>query len=118
MKFILKLPVIMLAIIISILPKSWISMWRDSILRKSIRIHPDGAYAVRGGFVHNPLKRYPRNFRCFCGKMVKAKDCCLPEIAPVCSPKEALVNRLAVKWAEKLTGESDERSQESIHSEA
>lgn len=40
------------------------------------------------GFVYNPLLKYPRNERCYCGSGVKAKMCCLPKVKRVV-PKDS-----------------------------
>lgn len=32
------------------------------------------------GFAWNPLKKWPPNAPCFCGKPDKAKKCCLPKV--------------------------------------
>ena len=39
------------------------------------------------GLVWNPLRSYPRNLQCFCGKEKKAKNCCLP-LAKAAVPPE------------------------------
>ncbi len=38
------------------------------------------ALKPRSGFSLNPLKRFPRNYRCWCGSGKKAKYCCLPRV--------------------------------------
>lgn len=105
------------SIIKLLLPDVAIKAWRDWILKRSIRLTPDG-YSLRGGFMHNPLKGYPRNFRCWCGSNEKAKVCCLPDVSPVCSPKEAFANKYTVKFAELLMKEShdNEKKSSSEHS--
>lgn len=41
------------------------------------------AYTPKQGFEWNPLRRYPRNAQCPCGKEVKFKNCCYKIIGPV-----------------------------------
>lgn len=50
----------------------------------------------------NPVRKFPRNFGCFCGSGEKAKKCCLPHIAPTVSKKFAgYVNE---NWEHLLDG--------------
>lgn len=39
---------------------------------------------LRTEFAKNPLLKYPRNIKCWCGSHKKAKFCCLPQQAKVC----------------------------------
>lgn len=48
-------------------------------------------YKPKKGLIWNPLRGYPRNLPCFCGKTdKKAKHCCLPRILPAIPQEEAL----------------------------
>jgi hypothetical protein len=95
-----------------IFPKAFLMWWRSKLLKRAM-IQTDKGLKIRGGFVHNPLTRYPRNYKCFCGKDEKAKFCCLPTLNPVCSPKEAFANRYAVKWAELMMEKTLEHKSQS-----
>lgn len=43
----------------------------------------------KDGLVWNPLRSYPRNLSCFCGKEKKAKNCCLPKAKAAVPPHVA-----------------------------
>lgn len=83
-----------------LLPAKAIGAWRNWILNRAVKVDSKGAKSYRGSFVPNPLLKYPRNYRCYCGSEFKFKMCCVHRTPEVCSPKEALANKWAVKWAE------------------
>jgi len=41
------------------------------------------------GFVYNPIFKYPRNLKCFCGTDKKFKKCCLRLMPKVVSKEKA-----------------------------
>lgn len=50
----------------------------------------------------NPLLRYPRNAKCFCGSGKKSKACCLPRVSQLVYASDAKIIRAA--WPELLAG--------------
>lgn len=88
-----------------LLPDRMIIAWREWILNRAVKAKSDGSKAIKGSFVWNPLLKYPRNYRCYCGSDYNFKMCCLHRTPEVCSPREAFANKWAVKWAEKLQAE-------------
>lgn len=53
------------------------------------------------GYALNPLRNYPRDLVCWCGSGAKAKDCCLPKQAKICTAKQAVILKRYMKYIEK-----------------
>ncbi len=67
------------------------------------------------GYVHNPLKKWPRNSACFCGSNVKFKKCCLNKMSLYMPEKDAediLEQLKTVKPAPVRLGRHVERQME------
>lgn len=64
--------------------------------------HHQMAYYPKGGRVWNPLRDWPRNYKCFCGSGKKAKSCCLPKVEATVTPQDAAELRKLVAKAVKL----------------
>lgn len=45
--------------------------------------------APKPGFDWNPLAKFPRNQKCFCGSSLKFKRCCAENVKPVCPQADA-----------------------------
>lgn len=52
---------------------------------------------IRKGWVWNPMTNYPRNVECWCGSKIKAKKCCLPNLSPIVTKRDAEKIREALK---------------------
>jgi hypothetical protein len=59
-------------------------MWPFTLFKKKkaeakvIEPPPRLAYVAPKGAMWNPLLSYPRNNKCWCGSLQKAKHCCMP----------------------------------------
>lgn len=60
------------------------------------------AWRLKEGYAHNPLLKFPRNAKCFCGSGLKFKKCHLAGLSRACTKAqakeaEAAMKRLGVK---------------------
>ena len=47
------------------------------------------AKGLKPGYAWNPLKKFPRNVKCFCGSGKKFKNCCLSKLRDIVDTKTA-----------------------------
>lgn len=69
-----------MTLLIAWLKRLWLKIVTRPVVRSKVR---------SGQYASNPLMVYPRNVPCWCGSLKKAKRCCLPSVARICTIEQA-----------------------------